>query len=146
MWAWGASTLRNPNKDGLLKNVVWTQVLACTAFQGFENAAYLATKGIIDLKGETVVRFYRWSARFWAVHVSLEFVRLWRLRELRAKSVEKDETVDAKWWRDLYSNAAWLPMTWHYSVSGGLISDASIAALGLIAGVLGLREAWTGTA
>lgn len=118
-------------------------MVSCTVFQALENAAYLATKGVLEVKGERIVGWYRWSARFWAVHVLMEFVRLWRVGQTADL---KDEKAEAKWWRDLYVNVAWAPMTWHYSVAGGLISEASVAGLGLVAGVLGLREAWKVTA
>ena len=143
MWAWAAATIRSPAKDRLLKTVAWTQVISCTLFQALENAAYLATKGVVEVRGDRVVSLYRWSARFWAVHVLVEFVRLWRV----GRVVEVgDEKAEAKWWRDVYVNVAWAPMTWHYSVAGGLISEASVAGLGFVAGVLGLREAWRVTA
>ena len=57
----------------------------------------------------------------------------------------KDEEVkrkEAKWWRDVYVNAAWAPLTIHWSLDSGFVGEAGYASLGLIAGVLGIKEAW----
>lgn len=60
--------------------LAWTQLVACIAFQALENWAFLADKGVLDPPrkawGGSAKGLYRWSARFWAVHVALELGRL----------------------------------------------------------------------
>ena len=90
-------------------------------------------------------------------HVVLEFGRLARVRVLRRRQgkvsggeEKEDKLVAAKeevaWWQDVYVNAALMPLTVHYSVEGGYVSEATVAALGLVAGTFGIRNAWRETA
>ena len=83
----------------------------------------------------------------------LEFVRLARIRNVRRREgiasggEEKEDkiervTEEAKWWRDIYINAAWMPLTVHWSTERGIAGEGTAAALGLVAGVLGLKQAW----
>ena len=133
------------------------QIMANVFYQYLENGAYLASKGIFAFGETKVNRWYIWSARFWMAHVVLEFGRLARVRMLRRRQgkisggeEKENKVVAAKeevvWWRDAYVNAAWMPLTVHYSVEGGYVGEASIAALGLVAGLFGIREAWRETA
>ena len=125
-------------------------------FQYLENGAYLGSKGVLGFDNRKITRWYVLSCRFWALHVSLEFVRLARVRFLRRREgnpsgrEEKESKVamveEAKWWRDFYVNAAWMPLTLHWSTEKGIgAGEGTTAALGLVAGVLGLKEAWEAT-
>jgi len=201
IWTWGASVYRFPPKDRVQKVIVWAQVISCALFQTLENAAYLGSKGVIDLgrwveggSGRGVARAYVWSSRFWMAHVVLEFGRLgrvWALREndtgnSRDQSVEpataegavigdtevekeggketglavsegeagtsdhesdleKRTAEEQAWWKDIYVNAAWLPLTVHWSTEDGIASEAQVAILGMIPGILGLKAAWRAT-
>lgn len=51
-----------------------------------------------------------------------------------------------RWWHEVLVNAAYAPMTLHWSLERGLLPEGVIGALGMIAGGLGLREAWRNTA
>jgi hypothetical protein len=86
----------------------------------------------------TETELWLWSTRFWAAHVALEFVRLWRERTiaLRGKGKEKvgeREKWDKTWWGSLIMNLAFAPQTVHWSVEGGVLSDIHIAYCGVIA-------------
>ncbi|MCJ1247380.1 hypothetical protein MMC30_004594 [Trapelia coarctata] len=195
IWAWGASVYRSPPKDSVLRAIAWAQVISCALFQALENAAYLGSKGVVDLgrwveggNDRGVVRAYVWSSRFWMVHVALEFGRLGRAWALRAaeetepvqlegaitggteveneggketglavreaeagasyekRSLDKRTAEERAWWKDIYVNAAWLPLTMHWSTEEGIASEAQVAILGMIPGILGLRDAWKVTA
>ena len=98
-------------------------------------------------------------------HVVLEFGRLarqWSInREGSARNDEgsdkqgneindsqvlaKRDEEDKEWWKQVYVNAAWFPVTVHYGSRSGLVGEAQLAMLGLVAGVLGLRDAWRAT-
>lgn len=202
IWAWGASVYRSPPKDRVLRAIAWAQVISCALFQALENAAYLGSKGVLDLgrwvegkNSRGVARAFVWTSRFWMAHVVLEFGRLgrvWVLRQREGTNGSKDESVtsvqaegaitgdtevekeggketglavnggeagasdnesgldtrtadERAWWKDIYVNAAWLPLTMHWSTEEGIASEAQVAILGMIPGYLGLREAWRAT-
>lgn len=54
----------------------------------------------------------------------------------------KQAQVSERWWRQVVSNAAWAPLTVHWSVEGGMLGDGAVGALGMVAGGMALREAW----
>ena len=157
IWSWGAGLRRSPPKDGVLRWTSWMQVGACFTLQFLENRAYLASKGVLGHAKSKVAKWYIWSARLWACHILLEFVRLAREATLE-RAQEPASTEDskeaksekvkkvAKWWRDIYVSAAWMPLTIHWSMAEGFASEGFVAALGLVPGVLGLREAWRASA
>lgn len=64
--------------------------------------------------------------------------------EKEAKIVRTEEEM--RWWREVGVNAAYAPMTLHWSLEQGLLGDGVIGALGVVAGGLKLREAWRKTA
>ena len=98
-------------------------------------------------------------------HVVLEFGRLarqWSIsrEEPASKDVKSErqgdevnngqilarrEEEDREWWKQVYVNAAWLPVTVHYGSESGLVGEAQLALLGLVAGVVGIRDAWRAT-
>jgi hypothetical protein len=133
------------------------QVGVNVAYQVLENLAYLGQHGIIRRSEQRQARDWVWSSRFWAAHVLLEFVRLWRVRALwdnkdvEGKTNDEDEEKETKikrkqevdtWWRELLINACYAPMTIHWSVESGTMSDELVGLLGAIAGGIGLREIW----
>ena len=87
------------------------------------------------------------------MHVALDFVRLARVRVLRRRAgkvsggEEKEGKLEAvkeeaKWWRQAYVNAANAPLTVHWSLAEGFLSEVHVSVLSLIAGGLGLKNAW----
>jgi len=163
IYTWGASVYRSPPQDRVLRSLVWGQVGACALFQYLENGAYLGSKGVFAFGSYKVNKWYVWSSRFWMMHVILEFGRLARQRSLRRnENVGKEEAnkqdnesndnrismkreEEREWWQQVYVNAAWLPVTVHYGSETGIVGEAQLALLGLVAGVLGLRDAWRAT-
>jgi hypothetical protein len=59
---------------------------------------------------------------------------------------EKWRGEDEVWWRSAFTNAAWAPLTLHWSRDEGLVSQEGVAGLGMVAGWLSLREDWRRTA
>lgn len=59
---------------------------------------------------------------------------------------DKVKGEDEKWWRDVTVNSAYAPMTVHWSLEEGLLGETWIGALGLLAGLVGFRQAWKETA
>ena len=62
------------------------------------------------------------------------------------KQLAKREAEVSGWWKDLIVNGAYYPMTFHWSLESGLLTEIQIGILGVIAGGMGLREVWSKTA
>jgi hypothetical protein len=173
IYTWARSTYTSPSlssastrTERVLRGITWTQVLAGIAFQVLENGAYLASKGVIwsDDEGKRrEVRWWVWSSRFWAAHVGLEFLRLGLEARARASISKKEKEIvndgekegkirredrrreNWAWWRYALSNVAYAPMTLHWSVEEGLLSELGVSVLGTIAGGMLLVDKWKGT-
>lgn len=147
IWKWGKGVIDNPNADGVLRAVESTQVLASIFYQYLENGAYLSGKGVLGWSVEKQNKAWVWSSRFWALHVGLDFVRLWREIRLRrekvgGKDVEEERSIKAKWRREVVTNLAYAPMTLHWSVEQGLMSQSWVGLCGSVVGVTKIRQVW----
>jgi len=161
-----------------MRVLTWAQIGALAVFQGLENGAYLAGRGVLGWRRERVGRAYKWSARAWMGYVGLELVRLgWEWGRLRGEltaggkggevkgaegkvvelSGEKDvqlvgeqrERVEREWgnfYRRLGVNAAYAPMTVHYSLEEGPLGEGSLGALGVVVAWLTFGKVWRETA
>ena len=164
-----------------MRAITWGQVVACALYQGLENGAYLAGKGVLGWKKERIAKAWIWSGRAWCAYVALELARLgYEWGELkgqdvgrqRRKSVEsrgtgnEGETVEkgelelrmdkveddglkerwGKWYREIGVNVAYAPMTVHYSLEHGVLSEGAIGGLGAVVGALSIGQAWRETA
>lgn len=162
-------------KDRLVRTITWSQIASCALFQVLENGAYLSGKGALTSSawsGEAGKRrenrWWLWSCRFWAAHVVLELARLgvlqyyWDRSSEAEAGKEKEMVTDGEkegkmlqaqrrreswlWWKDLVGNCAYLPMTLHWSVEKGFLSDWGVGLLGTIASGSLLVDAWRKTA
>lgn len=151
IWIWARGTYYNGPKDAVLKTIAWGQVVANALYLIFEHPAYLAGKGV--LKGYTAkqqAKLWTTSGKFFALHVILDFVRLWRVRQMNAeKSLdgEKEDKIaraeaQKTWWRELSIDMAYAPLVLHWSMEGGLVSSTWVGLLGSWAGAMRVRKAW----
>lgn len=76
IYSWGVSTYLTPPEDGIVRTITWGQVVACALYQGLENGAYLAGKGVLGWKKEKIASAWIWSGRAWCAYVALELARL----------------------------------------------------------------------
>lgn len=118
-------------------------------------------------------RLWLWSSRAWMLHVGLEIGRLMRVwgmsegkggrgregegdgmgvvvkneagNEVVIEAKKEDGMGEEKWWRDVLVNAAYAPMTMHWSVEDGILAEPWLGAFGLIAAGVGFRQAWRDT-
>ncbi|KAI8954626.1 hypothetical protein F4801DRAFT_479489 [Xylaria longipes] len=142
-------------------SIAWSQLAACVVFQALENGVYLSSKGVLGWAPATQAKAARWSARFWGSFVGLELVRLLcessrRGRRTRADKfaggktvavVEREEREWADTWRKtVVRNLAWAPLTLHWSLEKGLVSEMAVGALASIPSVLQIRDLWRNTA
>lgn len=159
IWGWAKGIWLDPPKDEVLKAVAWAQITVNTLYLIYEHPSYLASKGV--LKGWSAEKITRWSCRSshgFTAHVMLDYMRLWRVRQLRQREQanqalieEKEEKVERKqqeamWWKELYVNIAYTPLVVHWSLPDGLVSDTTVGLLGTWVGILGFREVWRQTA
>lgn len=158
MWKWGKRVLLDlwedgGEKDWVGKRIEAVQVIVNVLFQYLENGAYLSSKGVLGWDKEKQNRAWAWSSRFWAMHVGLDFWRLgreWVKRREKGKGKEVDDGVvdvgeeewKAKWRREMVVNMAWAPLTLHWSVEKGLVSEFWVGVFGSVAGITGARELW----
>ncbi|KAH7384379.1 hypothetical protein DE146DRAFT_668458 [Phaeosphaeria sp. MPI-PUGE-AT-0046c] len=159
-------------KEKTLRGLTWAAIASCVGFQVLENGAYLSSKGALTTASWTgdagkarENKWWLWSSRFWAAYVGVELVRLAVVRLYREEKVvesgldgEKEDKIKAEertkqeklqnwlWWKDLASNMAYAPMTVHWSLEQGLLSDWGVGACGMVAGGALLADAWRKTA
>ncbi|KAF2126444.1 hypothetical protein P153DRAFT_369161 [Dothidotthia symphoricarpi CBS 119687] len=172
LYTWARGTYLAPlpagasGREKLLRGVTWAEIASCVAFQVLENGAYLSSKGVLTSSGwageagkAREVKWWVWSSRFWAAYVGLELARL-GLETFHSNGEgvvddgEKEdklrkEEMKAKnwlWWKDLASNIAYAPMTLHWSVEEGVLSDWGVGGCGIVAGGALLLESWKETA
>ena len=137
-YQWFLATRDSPPTDPVLATVARLQTYANLAYFPIENAAYLSMHDILPMSKRMESELWLWSSRFWAAHVALELVRLWRERTLSLHGKGK-ETVDERrqwqkqWWGGLIMNLAYAPQTLHWSVEGGVLSDIHVAYCGVLA-------------
>jgi hypothetical protein len=146
----------DPPKDVILNAVAWTQTFALGSYYVYENGYYLAGKGV--LKGWTAGDIKKWaktSLKMFLAYVVLEYVRLYRTRQLlevkRAKAVSaKDndeiEKEEAVWWRTAVMDIAYTPLGMHWASENGMLSDGWAGALMSMVGLIKFRAAWALTA
>jgi hypothetical protein len=147
IYQWGKRVMLKEEKDVVLKGIAHAQVLVNVFYQYLENGAYLSSKGVMGWDSKRQNRAWLWSSRWWMAHVALDFVRLGREAAMRKNNGEKEEEIaEAEWretWRkQLVVNLAYAPLTVHWSLEGGLVSDAWVGLLGSVAGLAGLRSRW----
>jgi len=145
---WLLSVHDSPPSDPTLATVAKLQTYANMFYFPLENAAYLASHNILPLNKRLETDLWLWSCRFWACHVALEFVRLYRERQIRtkgkgkARSEEDDRAWKRTWWASFVMNLAYAPQTIHWSLEGGLFSVVNVAYLGLISGAAATYLGW----
>lgn len=147
--------------DRFETSIAWSQLIAGAAFQALENGTYLASRGVLEWAPETQGKTARWSARLWGSFVALEIVRLFyesskRGRRTRAEKFAGGKTVTVfeqeerewteNWRKSIVRNLAWAPLTLHWSLEQGLVSEMSVGALAMIPSVLQFRDLWRSTA
>ena len=137
--------MQDKEQDSVIKNITSIQVACNVAFQTLENGAYLSSKGVFGWSEQAQNRAWLWSCRFWMAHVVLDFGRLWREREIqkaKAKGVAEKESGnewEKAWWRQVVVNGSWFPLTLHWGLEKGLLSDFGVGMFGSVCGVSGLQ-------
>lgn len=146
-----AAAAAGQGESKLATLVSWAQLLSCGAFQVLENGAYLSGRGVLGWTPAQQGRAYVVGARFLGFYTALELGRLLaefvarRDRDYSAASAEEQAEVDAMR-RSLAINMAWAPLTVHWSLEKGFLTDLVVGAGGCIPGVIQMRKLWRETA
>lgn len=140
---WALETWAQPPQDPVLRGVAYAQVAANLVYQPLENVAYLAMHGVVpettvSVRAQTLLWIY--SCYFWALHVVLEFVRLYRERQFQRSG--KMERNDFAWYQGLISNLSYLPLTVHWSLETPLLNDMTVGFLGATAAASSIFPRW----
>lgn len=147
----GGAAATTQSESSLTTLVGWAQLLSCAAFQVLENGAYLSGRGVLGWTPAQQGRAYVVGARFLGFYTALELGRLLaefvarRDRDYSAASAEEQAEVDAMR-RSLAINMAWAPLTVHWSLEKGFLTDLVVGAGGCIPGVIQMRKLWRETA
>lgn len=142
----------------MLKAVSLAQTLSLGGYYVYENAYYLAGKGVLKgWTGEKITRWAKTSLKLFLVYVLMDYIRLWRTRQLReerrAKLDHSDfegkremRKEDAAWLRSAIINIAYTPPSAHWASEKGILSDGWVGAMMTLVGVVKFRAAWAATA
>ncbi|KAI0389997.1 hypothetical protein F5Y17DRAFT_446699 [Xylariaceae sp. FL0594] len=141
--------------------IAWSQLATCVVFQALENVAYLSSKGVMGLSPAAQAKAARWSARFWGSFVSIELIRLFYDSAKRGRRTQSEKFAGGKtvavvereerewkdtWRKSVVRNLAWAPLTLHWSLEQGLVSEMAVGAIASIPGVIQMRDLWRATA
>ncbi|POS72186.1 hypothetical protein DHEL01_v209423 [Diaporthe helianthi] len=147
----GSEKAAGQGESRLATLLSWTQLLTCAVFQVLENGAYLSGRGVLGWTPAQQDKAYVVGSRFLGVYTAIELGNLLaefvarRGRDYSAASAEERAEIDALR-RSAAINVAWAPLTAHWSVEGGFLSDLMVGAGGCIPGVIQMNKLWRETA
>lgn len=126
---------------------VWSNLL----YFPLENLYYLGAHNILPISTASQNWYSNIGCRFWAAHVVLDLLRLWRehVIQSRKKDVSVTERYQQKkeWFRQLIINIGYLPLTVHWSLDGGIgLSDVQVGICGTVAAIGQLIGQWNANA
>ncbi len=153
----------DPPKDAVLKAVSLAQILSLGSYYVYENAYYLASKGV--LRGWTPEKITRWaktSLKLFLFYELMDLVKLWRSRVLReerkakiaaeGEGDEKEKVMreirkeEEAWVRLALVTAAYIPVSVHWASEKWKLSDGWVGAFLTAVGIVKARAAWASTA
>jgi Peroxisomal biogenesis factor 11 (PEX11) len=161
VWASVKRTYLNPPKDSVVNGLAWAQTATLGAYLFYENGYYLAGKGV--LQGWSPQKQKRWakiSLKMFLAYVVLEWVRLFRARQLREEEKKRNNGLEkvseesealrkqeeAVWWRTAMIDAIYTPLSMHWASENGMLSDGWVGALMTVVGWVKFRAVWAQTA
>ncbi|KAI8817611.1 peroxisomal biogenesis factor 11 [Fimicolochytrium jonesii] len=165
---WALYSEANPAPTAKLQLLTRLQNLCNFCYYPLEHAYWLGLHQVVKMKPETRDRIGIWSCRFWAAYVVLYFGQLWeerkllrkRERELRERKVKVGGDVKEVDVGGLVAdvqklneeknmlainaliNAAYFPLTIHWSLESSSFPDVGVGICGTIAAVAQFYTAW----
>ncbi|KAJ3412308.1 hypothetical protein HDV05_000966 [Chytridiales sp. JEL 0842] len=152
----------NPPPTAFLRLLYRLQNLVNLAYYPLEHTYWLGAHKIIPISDEKLGKIGIWSCRFWAAYVVLYFFQLHQEAKIlskrsadlvaRAKKGEDKEVLKVEHnaiASELNSlmintviNAAYFPLTIHWSIENSKLPDVAVGVFGTIAAVFQLAAAW----
>lgn len=162
---WALDVWARPPKDSVLRAIAYAQVAVNIAYQPLENVAYLAMHDVISkswVSDRAQLLLWIYSCYLWAAHVVLDFIRVFREYQLARKAAttvvsldsnEKSKTQASSsspisqdqikaWKQALIINLSYLPLTVHWSLEKGCLSDIVVGFLGATAAYASIKPRW----
>ncbi|KAJ3056277.1 hypothetical protein HK097_007489 [Rhizophlyctis rosea] len=156
---WALISEQNPPPTPRLQLLTRLQNLVNAAYYPLEHAYWLGLHNVIPMSDKTRDKLGVWSCRFWAAYVVLYFAQLWEEHLLlgkREKALGKrvaDEGLLEPEKRALLEekkalvlntvvNAAYFPLTIHWSLENSTFPDIGVGICGTIAALTQLYGAW----
>lgn len=136
----------------------YAQIIALISYQFTENVAYLSSKKVLGFSPATQAKLGRWSVRSWALYIGMELGRLLVERSRKTKAVDAtgkgvdpaSKAAHGRWaqeWRTSFSrNVAWAPLTVHWSIDNGPLSDLAVGLLAFYPASGYMRDLWKSNA
>ncbi|KAK7422966.1 hypothetical protein QQX98_001256 [Neonectria punicea] len=122
--------------------VMALQTISMTSFHICEAAACLSQAKVLALSPKLQERFMGWAARSWAAFIFVELGRLLIEWTRKLKGDEVDVEWLDEWKKELYRNLAWAPVTLHWSLPNGLLSDIFVALFALYPSFSLMKDFW----
>ncbi|CAK7242316.1 MAG: hypothetical protein STHCBS139747_003804 [Sporothrix thermara] len=123
--------------------VGWTQLISCVAYQVTENAAYLASKGVLGASPAQQGKLYRWSSRAFSVFIAAELGRLVVQFTQQATDTPEKKAQAGELHKNLVRYASLAPITAHWSMENGFLGDTALTVLGGIPAAIQMHRTWT---
>ncbi|KAI8916115.1 peroxisomal biogenesis factor 11 [Gorgonomyces haynaldii] len=151
---WILYTEKNPSPNPLMQTIIRLQNVSNLIYYPLEHTYWLALHKVIDLSDETRDKIGMWSCRFWALYVVLYFYQLYEeYKDLKRKELKKLDDKQIKQLKDekenlvvnTVINAAYFPLTVHWSLEKSSFPDIGVGIFGTIASVFQIYAAWKST-
>ncbi|CAK7198353.1 hypothetical protein SEUCBS139899_001014 [Sporothrix eucalyptigena] len=125
--------------------VGWTQLLSCIAYQVTENAAYLASKGVLGATPAQQGKLYRWSSRSFSVFIAAELGRLAVRYTHQTTDTPEKKAQAVELHKNLVRYASLAPVMAHWGMEKGFLSDTALTILGCIPAAIQIHKTWKET-
>ncbi|KAI9011171.1 peroxisomal biogenesis factor 11 [Gaertneriomyces semiglobifer] len=171
MLQWSLYSESHPHPNAKIALLTRFQNIANYCYYPLEHIYWLAAHKVISLKDATVAKIGVWSCRFWAAYVVLYFLQLWEerkdmlLKKRRilsrraellsgdkgeraefAKELEAEERQlreeNSSWTKNVIVNAAYFPLTVHWSLYTSTFPEWAVGVCGTVAAVVQINQAW----
>ncbi|KAG7853382.1 hypothetical protein KL941_000432 [Ogataea angusta] len=120
-----------------------TSTISIVAYQPLENVAFAADHNWMHLEKSASLQYYVASSRLWAVFVVLEVVKLVKnMVQTKLAGKPLDLLHNRSLNRPLVANIANLPLTVHWSLHDGCLSDLTVGFLGTMSSLLNTKDSW----
>ncbi|KAJ1675496.1 hypothetical protein EV182_001155 [Spiromyces aspiralis] len=161
MWHYVRYVEQNPSKSQTLHAIDRLQNLLLLCYYPLEHIYWLGAHKIIPISDEASLTSSIWSCRFWAGWVVVQFAHLWVERRILRKrkqacltrpckgganemeaELDQIEKAERDWYIQLLINAAYLPLTIHWSLRNSKFPEVLVGVFGSVAAAAQAYTKW----